>query len=157
MRNWKALLPLIILGTACQTTSNHKHEGHAAQEHVELALMMKDIQYFTHKLGLALQADNHKLANFYVHELEEGLGEVYEVKEYDKLPIGATAKKIMPSAFEALDTVVVNDKKAKDALPQYEALLKACNQCHNATQHGFIRLVVPTNNPFNQDFRQALE
>ena len=135
---------------------SHKQEGHASQEHVELALMMKDIQYFTHKLGLALQADNHELASFYVHELEEGLGEVYGVKEYDKLPIGATAKKIMPSAFEALDTAV-HDKKGKDALPQYKEVLSACNQCHNATQHGFIRLTVPSTNPFNQDFSRKAE
>ena len=157
MSKWSAFLPLIILSTACQTTGTQNREEHASAEHVELALMMKNIQYFTHKLGLALQADNHELAGFYVHELEEGLEEVYGVQEYDKLPIGATAKKIMPSSFEALDKTVVHGKKAKDALPQYEEVLKACNQCHNATQHGFIRVVTPTTNPFSQDFSPSAE
>ena len=73
---------------------------------------MKNVSYFTHKLGLAIAAKNTELADFYIHEVEEGLEEIYGVSTYDKLPIGDTAKKIMPTAFAALENAI--DAKAQE-------------------------------------------
>jgi hypothetical protein len=32
------------------------------------------------------------------------------------------------------------------------SLLAACNNCHVAVKHEFIKVLVPTGNPFNQSF-----
>ena len=72
--------------------THEKHEG------VEL-FINENVSYFTQKLGLAIQVNNTKLADFYVHEVEEGLEEIYAVSRYDNLPIGETAKRSCHSVY----------------------------------------------------------
>ena len=42
-----------------------------ADEAIELVEYMTRLQYFSHKVGLSIQAKNEPLARFYLHELEE--------------------------------------------------------------------------------------
>jgi hypothetical protein len=45
-----------------------------AEEPVDLAAYMTRLQYFSHKAGLSIQAQNEPLSHFYLHELEEVKG-----------------------------------------------------------------------------------
>ena len=142
-----SIVALLCNGCAHQDSA----VSHREHEEVELALLMKNVSYFTHKLGLAIAAKNTELADFYIHEVEEGLEEIYGVSTYDKLPIGDTAKKIMPTAFAALEHAI-DAKAQEDMTKSYQAVIESCNRCHNATQHGYLKVLVPVTNPFNQDF-----
>ena len=143
-----SLVSTVLLSGCVHQSSSVSAEKH---EKVELALLMKNVNYFTQKLGLAIQSNNANLANFYVHEVEEGLEEIYSVSSYDNLPIGQTAKKIMPAAFGALEKAI-DSKDQDEMLQSYQSVIESCNRCHNATQHGYLKILVPTTNPFNQNF-----
>ena len=151
MTRQKTLLLITTLAmlTGCKTTEA-PNQTNPSSKPVELAVLMKNIQYFTHKLGLTLQAQNRPLATFYAHELEEGLQDIYALERHDTLPIGQIAKKLMPQPLSVLAQTIKNQEQ--DPNEAFQKLLNACNQCHEATQHGFIRIIAPTNNPFNQSF-----
>jgi hypothetical protein len=143
------VLTVLTASIGCKTSEQLIQTPPSAKP-VELALLMKNIQYFAHKLGLTLQAQNRPLATFYAHELEEGLQDIYALERHDTLPIGQIAQKIMPLPLSALAEAIENAEH--DPIPAYRKFLNACNQCHDATQHGFIRIIAPSNNPFNQSF-----
>ena len=103
--------------------------GSASDEKVELVEYMSKLQYFSHKAGLSIQAENAALANFYLHEVEEVIELVREVKEYDGHPIGQLASTMLEPAFETLEQSV-DAKQFKQAQTDYGEMLKACNQCH---------------------------
>ena len=118
----------------------------------ELAPYMATQQHYAHKLGLAIQSKNKPLAEFYLEELEEGF-EVIEKKfpTYDNYPIASLVKSVFDPAKPALEkTLAAPDWPA--ASMAYSNLLNACNTCHSATKHEFVKIVVPASNPFNQSF-----
>ncbi len=125
--------------------------GFADDEKVELVEYMSKLQYFSHKAGLSIQAENAALAHFYLHEVEEVIELVREVKEYDGHPIGQLASTILEPAFETLE-MSVDANQFKQAQTDYGEMLKACNQCHTATEHGFIKIMERSDNPFMQSF-----
>jgi len=93
----------------------------------ELAPLMGELQRLTHKLSLSIAHSNYRLAAFYLHECLEAL--VGDPKTVDK---------------ESLKTAFAD-------------LIDSCNQCHQTTQHGFIKITdFSNNNPFNQDFSPDL-
>lgn len=120
-------------------------------EDVELAHLMANIQYFMHKAGLSISAENNKLANFYLHELEEVIEEVEQVESYDGYPIGQLTKSMLSSSFEALENKV-KSSDMNGANDKYEALISACNGCHVATAHGYINIQHNDVNPYLQSF-----
>ena len=134
----------------CKSTQPQNPSVEHVTKPKELALLMKDIQYFSHKLGLAIQSKNVGLAGFYVEELNEGFEEIYAAGIHDNMPIGQVAKSIMPLPLERLEKSIKDENSA--LMPAYTELVNACNRCHQATQHGFIVIKPPTNNPFNQAF-----
>lgn len=120
-------------------------------EDVELAHLMSNLQYFMHKVGLSIIAENSKLAKFYAHELEEAIEEVMEVESYDDYPIGQLTKSMLLPAFSTLDEKIESaDLKAAD--DGYEALINACTSCHIATKHEFIKIQRNNTNPYLQSF-----
>lgn len=125
-----------------------------AEEGVDLITVMKNLQYFTHKSGIAIRANNLELADFYAHEIEELLEELEKVKEYDGFPIGqlseAMLKPFVMKLGEGLDTGHSNI-----ALDAYGKLIETCNACHTVTAHGFIKIIDGSeSNPYMQDFSQ---
>ncbi len=121
-------------------------------EEVELAHIMSNLQYFMHKIGLSIAAENNKLAKFYVHELEEAIEEVLEVESYDDYPIGQFTKSILLPAFLTLDEKIESaDMDTADE--EYEKLIKACNNCHMLTNHEFIKIQRNDANPYLQSFK----
>ncbi len=125
--------------------------GSTDDEEVELVEYMSKLQYFSHKAGLSIRAENAALAHFYLHEMEEVIELVREVKEYDGHPVGQLASTMLEPALETLEKSV-DAKQFKRAQTDYGEMLKACNKCHNATEHGFIKIEDRSDNPFIQSF-----
>jgi hypothetical protein len=122
-----------------------------ADEALELVEYMVKLQYFSHKTGLSIQAKNEPLTRFYLHELEEVIEKLKKVKEYEGHPISALAQQILEPAFEKLEKSV-EAKQLTRAQADYEAMLHACNNCHQSTAHGFIKIEQRFDNPFMQSF-----
>jgi hypothetical protein len=122
-----------------------------ADEAIELVEYMMRLQYFSHKAGLSIQAENEPLARFYLHELEEVIGKLKEVKTYDGYPISVLVQQMLEPAFRKLERSV-EAKQLTHAHADYDAMLNACNNCHKSTAHGYIKLQKRLDNPFIQSF-----
>jgi hypothetical protein len=130
--------------------------GEASEDHgdVDFVGYMTRLQYFTHKLGLAVSAQNKELQGYYVHEVEEIIEEISEVEQYKGIPVGQLIRDTLLPSFEFFEeTMQKGDSGATDA--GYVKVLEACNACHKAADHGFIRIERRTDNPYIQDFAPA--
>lgn len=110
LRNGKLLIPgLIACALLVQvlepfpSVAVAAEAGGHAEEEVELAVLMGQMQYHSAKLGYAIAGKNPPLVQFYLHELEEVLEEVKTVDTYEGMPIGAPSGIILQPALEALD------------------------------------------------------
>jgi hypothetical protein len=98
------------------------------------------------------------LVDFYLHEVEEVLADLKAVEEYEGMPIAHPAKVILQTALDALETSLESSPTAEDidwgaAWAGYEGAIEACNRCHMATEHGFIKILPATGEPpYNQNF-----
>jgi len=118
----------------------------------ELAPYMANQHRHVHKLGLAIQNKNQPLASFYFTELEEGF-EMIEKKfpSYDNYQIAALVKAMMNPAKPALQSALAKSDWV-GATNAYASFVTACNTCHVAVKKEFVKVTVPTSNPFNQSF-----
>ncbi len=155
---WGLLAILAVLaGVAC--TSNDADDPEAAEaEHdeaheAELALHMTRLQRWTHKTALALDARNPALADFYLHEMEESIETIQaEAPTYEGHAIADLTESMLVPSVEALDAAL--DDRDWDAVDdRIGALARSCNQCHTATDHGFVNVdLEDVPNPYPQDF-----
>jgi hypothetical protein len=118
----------------------------------ELSMYMSQIQRHAHKLGLSVQAKNKPLAEFYLTEL----GETFEIvqkkfPQYEGYQIAALSKAMIDPAKPAL-AKALGASDWPGATTAYGQYLTACNNCHVAVKHEFVKVVAPTGNPFNQTF-----
>ena len=123
----------------------------AKADNVELVEAMTALQYFTHKTSLSVDARNAELAEFYAHELEEILEQLESVESYHGQPIAKLVESMLVPRFEKLEAQI----KARDWSKSSDAvndLIGSCNQCHQATQHGFIQIVRSADSPYFQRF-----
>ena len=107
------------------------------------------------KLWLAGQAANWDLADYEIKELGEGFDDVVKFHPtHEESPVDPK------DAIPRMVTAPVNDLKAaimkkdtKAFQEGYDALTKACNDCHQATNFGFNVVQRPASNPYpNQVF-----
>ena len=135
------------------SSPSQKTEGHHSDgEEVELVKLMGDLQLYSHKLGLSIQANNPELTHFYHHEMEETAETIHKaVPEYDGFPIGQLTGSMAIPQLETLEKAI-EGKKWPEINAAYDQLLNSCNACHQATDHGYIVITKPSNNPFNQKF-----
>lgn len=123
------------------------------EEKVELAPFMGNLQRYSQKLGLAIEARNRPLTEFYLEEVDEVLEEVeLKVPEDDGLPVAETSQKIMRPLLQALKGSL--PKEEWPAIRKYYVkLIDGCNRCHAALEHEFI-VILPAQreSPYNQDF-----
>jgi hypothetical protein len=122
----------------------------------ELAPYMGQLQRLMHKLGLSIDAEHTELARFYLYETKELTETICEeVPEYRGHPIALLIGRTLGPELDGLAQAL--EGKAPEALGKaYEAAIAACNDCHRATQHAFIR--VPTRAsgvPYLQTFERA--
>jgi len=132
--------------TGDQTTT---HVGHSKFYQPGIGFFMGRMQTFHEKLGLSIQGENVKLANFYIHELEETIEDLEEMhagrKETQLIHSLTPPIELIEDALESKDFVA-----AKDA---YFQLTNTCNACHGTLDYEYIIIKNPTENKFaTQDF-----
>jgi hypothetical protein len=150
-----ALLAVVVVfvAGACGTGQGQPDEAHAEGEEAELALHMSRLQRWTHKTALALEARNPELADFYLHEMEESIETIKtEAPTYEGYAIAEQTEQILDPSVEALDGALDNRNwSAVDV--RLEELARSCNQCHEATDHGVVKIDLDdVPNPYPQDF-----
>jgi hypothetical protein len=107
------------------------------------------------KLWFAGQAANWDLASYEIKELGEGFDDVVTYhpthEESPVAPKDAIPKMITGPIADLRAVIEKRDAQAFE--PAFDALTKACNNCHQATNFGFNVVQRPTMNPYsNQDF-----
>jgi hypothetical protein len=139
----------ILLALAAIAVTGWSSPAIAGEE--GLALRMAWMQTYLHKLDLSVQAGNRRLADLYLHELEEVAEETSEtIESYEGAPVGKLLETLLLPAIEAAEARLEADPADREAV---KALIETCNQCHQSTDHGEIRIVPATVNPYNQDFQ----
>ena len=119
---------------------------------VHLGEHMRDIQYYTLKLGLSLQHRNQPLANFYVHEVDEAYEELADKKiEDDGIDISALLNELLDPKLKQLQ-LVIEKKDTEQFIPAYQALIQTCNSCHREAKHEFIVIEMPQQDYNGQSF-----
>ena len=119
----------------------------------ELADVMGKMQWHTNKLFFAGKYNNWELADFYVEELEEALEELEEsgLVEND-ISYGPLAKSITSDPINKLREAIESEQ-SDNFNDAYLGMVRACNNCHVASKHAFIRIVLPKQPVSdNQDF-----
>ena len=107
------------------------------------------------KLWLAGQANNWDLADYEIKELGEGFDDVVKFhpthEDAPVAPKDAIPRMVTQPVKDLQDAITKKDKKAFEA--GYDALTKACNDCHSAMNFGFNVVQRPATNPYpNQVF-----
>lgn len=117
-----------------------------------LAPHMGDFQRYMHKLGLALDAGNQPLADFYTQKIRENM-EFLEKKypTWDNLQIGALAKAMLGAPLAPMEAALKKGDMAA-ANSAYDTLMSGCNNCHVATQRPFIKITRDKTNTYSQNF-----
>jgi len=123
----------------------------AAGEGPGLVALMGHLQYYAHKLGLAVSSQNKALQGYYVHEVEEVIEELEAIEKSDEVEVAKLVKANLVPAFETLEQAVDAGDQARVDVA-YEGLLSACNTCHKAAHRPYIHIVRRTGNPYMQDF-----
>ena|SRR5258706_10650499 len=111
---------------------------------------MSGIQTHHAKLWFAGQDQNWELADFEVHEIQETLDAIQKFCS-DRPEVKAIGM-INPS----IDSVnkAIQQKDLALFRSSFVLLTNTCNNCHQATAHGFNVVTLPTNLPVvNQDFK----
>jgi len=148
-----SVLLLLVIGLGWCTAEGEGAAPEKAPSDAELAVHMADLQRWTHKTTLALDARNPALADFYLHELEETLETIQEeAPTYEGHPVGELTDQLLVPRVEALDQAL--DERAWSSVDErVNALAHSCNQCHSQTDHGFIRIdLEDVPNSYTQDF-----
>lgn len=151
-----ALAALILTGcgesgTAAQPEDDHQNDPE--HEHAELAEPMSRMQYYSQKFGYAINAENAALADFYLHEMEELAETVQEeIPEYEGHAIGMLTEQLLTPTLR-LQREALKAGDWEGTRQNYLRVIKTCNGCHAATNHGFI-VITPAEGepPFNQRF-----
>jgi hypothetical protein len=121
-----------------------------------LADLMLTLQLRHIKLWLSGSASNWELANFAVHEIEEGLETAAELHPtYKDSPISRMIEDTVKAPIEDIEKAIKAQNRAA-FVSAYDKLTAACNACHQASNHAFIVIQRPATSPFpNQTFAPA--
>lgn len=136
-----------------QTEENRDAVQKANEDVPELADAMGQLQTYTHKYALAVEAEYHELAEFYFHEVRASTDHIKEnIPGYEGYDIERFMRLFFDPTIEPVETALAN-RNWDEVRQRTIEMVDACNACHNATSHGFIE-VTPgfDNNPYNQDF-----
>lgn len=157
---------LIFIGIACQPKQSQsavsETEAHTdADENyantIPLIYHMSFIQRYSTKLYFAGVEENWGLADIYAHELEE-LSEVISegnLKD-DGIDVSNLMATMLPPQLEKVGEAI--DKQDLTMFKaNYGNLIQTCNKCHQESDYGFVKITIPEQNPFNQDFSLSNE
>ncbi|MBK8498017.1 MAG: hypothetical protein IPL52_04170 [Flavobacteriales bacterium] len=129
--------------------------AHAEEEHeeIEVAVSMGRLQRFHQKWWLAGKAGNAELARFYLHEMEEAMEMIADGHVMDE-GVNVSEKMETYGVATVNNLAALLDSAGVGAMhAEASTLVKACNSCHMATKHAYIRIKVPDTAAFpDQDF-----
>jgi len=135
-----------ILGAACRQASSKVRAAYVP----ELGELMSFQQMRYTKIWFAGQAGNWPLAAYEVDELGEGFEAVMEFHPtHDHAPVApkdAIPRMITQPLADLKAAVAGRDSAAFEQT--FDVLTTACNNCHKATNYGFIRVQRPETNPY---------
>lgn len=115
-----------------------------------LGEFMSSIQVHHIKLWFAGQNENWKLADFEINEIKESLG---NIKKYCTDRPEANSIGMIEQPLQNVSNAV-QQKSITEFRNSYTILTSTCNSCHQATQHEFNVITIPTAPPFsNQSFK----
>lgn len=142
-----------VLIIQCTTPDQNNNKQEEDDDEVELAVVMGQLQTHTHKYALSVQAENHELASFYLHEMEESAETIAEeVPTYEGYDIAELIGQYLEPQIESNEEALENNDW-EQVREQTIKLVDSCNSCHGASDHGFVKITNGfENNPFNQDF-----
>ena len=148
------VIVLAFLGSACR-------QAVPAEPYTPGLGELMTLQQMRHtKLWLAGEAGNWDLASYEIKELGEGFDDILK---YDPTHEGSPVapKDAIPRmvSVPVADLRVVVEKKDAVAFePAFDALTKACNNCHQATNFSFNVVQRPATNPYpNQVFAPTVK
>jgi hypothetical protein len=152
------LLGIAALGAVCSSAIAPAQQPSApTTTHVPpLSDLMLLVQTRHAKLWLAGRAANWELANFAIHEIEEGLNNAAKVHPtFKDLPIGPMIEGSIKEPIGEVEKAIKG--RSRTAFTRaYDKLTSACNTCHQSTNHGFIVIQRPAGSGFpNQSFVPA--
>jgi hypothetical protein len=108
------------------------------------------------KLWLAGSHANWPLADYELGELREGFEDASKLHPiYERVPVASLIANLTPAPLDAIGTAIKGKSAARFAIA-FDGQTGACNACHQAANHGFIRITRPSGSMFsNQEFRPA--
>ena len=111
---------------------------------------MSGIQVHHEKLWFAGINQNWKLADFEIHEIEESLD---DIKKYCTDRPESKSIDMINAPLDSVSKAIVS-KNETEFKSGYLILTNTCNSCHQATNHEFNVITIPTTPPFsNQVFK----
>lgn len=141
------MLAASMCAAATTAAASEESEDH------DLIGLMGQMQYFSHKLDLAIRAQNRELVDFYAHEIEETLEAATEIEEYHGKPVGELTEAMLALVFERFEQAVDDQSGGWEAIDtRFGELVDTCNACHQATEYGFINIQRTDANPYMQSF-----
>jgi hypothetical protein len=108
------------------------------------------------KLWFAGDAQNWDLAAFELDEIKEGLEDATRLHPtHEGIPVGDMIKASLDEPLAGL-AKAIEAKDKNEFTRAFDVLTEACNGCHTAAAHAFIKITRPTAPPVsNQDFAPA--
>lgn len=156
------LIFIIFFTLACNQQGNNSSNLQAQIDSLRAKLndtykpgfgeFMSSIQVHHNKLWFAGQAQNWKLADFEIHEIQEAVDDV------EKFQVEREESRQIPMIKPALDSVAsaIEQKNSAAFKSSYILLTNTCNNCHRATNFEFNQVKIPDTPPFsNQVFKQS--
>ncbi len=115
---------------------------------------MMGVQQHHAKLWFAGVNKNWDLAAYEIGEIDELFGDVAATHPTNgSIALTPIVQAIRTRELAQLDTVVLRRGESGDFRASFIALNAACNNCHKATEHPFIKIQPPTTPPAtNQDY-----
>jgi len=157
IRTIAAIFAVVASAIWTVAASAQQQPGTAAKPYVPpLADLMMTLQARHIKLWFSGSVSNWDLADFTVHEIEEGLeGAAKLYPTYRDSPVGRMIEDTVKAPIEEIEKAI----KARNRtafVTAFDKLTEACNACHQATNHAFIVIQRPLTSPFpNQTFAPA--
>lgn len=111
---------------------------------------MSNIQVHHNKLWFAGQNENWELADFEINEINENL---YDIKKYCKDRPETNSIGMIEKPLQDIMNAI-QKKNRSEFTNNYTTLTNSCNSCHQATQHEYNVITIPSTPPFsNQSFK----
>lgn len=139
---WAAIV--ILFGVAWfKLASIEEMLEEAEEEEAEIAVPMGRMQRYADKLYFSGKAENWKLAEFYLEEIDEQAEEVEEANAFeDEVSLSSLIESMLEPQIDSLSESVKNQDKA-EFIKRYGILIETCNACHAAAHHEYISIKVP--------------